>query len=160
MQYSPTVEDKFTKHLEVNGKAVFAEILDTAGQDEFSSMQDQWMRDGKGFLLVYNITDRTTFENITVLHEKILRTKDTTSVPIVIVGNKCDLRDDRDVSHEEGKQLAEKWGCPFYETSAKEKINNEVCFFDLVREIRKKQPGPSKEENDKKPAKKKFCSIL
>ena len=109
---------------------------------------------------MYNITDRTTFENISVLHEKILRTKDTTSVPIVIVGNKCDLKEDRDVTFEEGKQLADKWGCPFYEASAKEKINNEVCFFQLVREIRKKQPGPSKEVSGRKPPKKKFCSIL
>jgi len=100
-------------------------------------MQDQWMRDGKGFLLVYNITSRPTFDEVSVLHEKILRTKDTDKVPIVLVGNKCDLKDERQVEYTEGAELAKKWNCPFFETSAKIKLNNEACFFELVREIRK-----------------------
>ena len=67
----------------IDEETALLDILDTAGQDEFSSMQDQWMRDGKGFLLVYAITDRTAFDNIEVLREKILRTKVTDAVPIV-----------------------------------------------------------------------------
>jgi len=137
------------------------DILDTAGQDEFSSMQDQWMRDGKGFLLVYNITDKTSFDNVSALRDKILRTKDAQKVPIVLVGNKCDLVNERVVDTEEGKNLASQWGCPFFETSAKEKINNEVCFDALVMEIQKMQPT---ENGDKpgKPKKKKsgLCTIL
>jgi GTPase SAR1 family protein len=73
----------------------------------------------------------------------------------VLVGNKCDLVNERQVKYEEGAALAKQWGCPFYETSAKKKINNEACFFDLVREIRKM--------DQKTPAKKKktgICSVL
>jgi len=95
------------------------------------------MRDGKGFLLVYNITSKPTFDEVSVLYEKILRTKDTDRVPIVLVGNKCDLKDERQVEYNEVAELAKKWGCPFFETSAKMKLNNEACFFELVREIRK-----------------------
>jgi GTPase KRas protein len=131
------------------------DILDTAGQEEFSSMQDQWMRDGKGFLLVYNIISRPTFEEVKVLHDKILRTKDAEKVPMVLVGNKCDLKDERQVEIAEGEELAKTWGCKFYETSAKLKLNNEACFFQLVREIRKanKSEGPTV-------VKKKKCVIL
>ncbi len=58
------------------------DILDTAGQEEFSSMQDQWMREGKGFLLVYNITSRATFDEVSMLKDKILRAKDEDHVPM------------------------------------------------------------------------------
>jgi small GTP-binding protein len=143
------------------------DILDTAGQEEFSSMQDQWMRDGKGFLLVYNITSRPTFEEVSALHEKLLRTKDAeeTKVPIVLVGNKCDLASERAVQSSEGAALAEKWGCAFFETSARLKINNETCFLELVREIRRQDDaaaaGAKGKDGDKKKDKKKLkCVIL
>lgn len=75
-------EDSYRKQVVIDGDAALLDILDTAGQEEFSSMQDQWMRDGKGFLLVYNIISRTTFDELSVLYEKILRTKDADSVPM------------------------------------------------------------------------------
>ena len=120
------------------------DILDTAGQEEYSSMQDQWMRDGKGFLLVYSITQKSTFEEIALIREKILRAKDADSVPMVLVGNKCDLSDERQVKAEEGRELAKQWGCEFMEASAKDKINNEEVFFQVVREIRKEESAHSK----------------
>ena len=66
----------------IDDETALLDILDTAGQEEFSSMQDQWMRDGKGFLLVFNITSRPTFEEVSNLYDKILRTKDTDKVPM------------------------------------------------------------------------------
>jgi small GTP-binding protein len=131
------------------------DILDTAGQEEFSSMQDQWMREGKGFLLVYTITNRATFEELHNLHSKILRSKEGAKVPIVICGNKCDLESQRDVPKEKGEALAAQWGCPFFETSAKSKINHENCFFECVREIRRIEKGKSGKE-----VRKKKCVIL
>jgi len=156
-EYDPTIEDSYRKQVMIDDETALLDILDTAGQEEFSSMQDQWMRDGKGFLLVYNITSRPTFEEVSTLYDKILRTKDTDKVPIVLVGNKCDLQKERQVSHEEGANLAQTWKCPFFETSAKMKINNETCFFELVREIRKMESSNPKRRVQKK----KFgCSIL
>ena len=119
-------------------------------------MQDQWMRDGRGFLLVYNITSRPTFEEVSNLYDRILRTKDSNKVPMVLVGNKCDLESERAVQTEEGKALAHKWGCAFFETSAKAKINNEDCFFEAVREIRKFEALANRMPNKKK----KLCNIL
>jgi len=156
-EYDPTIEDSYRKQVMIEGETALLDILDTAGQEEFSSMQDQWMRDGKGFLLVYNIVSHPTFEEVSVLYEKILRTKDTERVPIVLVGNKCDLKDERQVEYNEGAELAKTWGCPFFETSAKIKLNNEACFFDLVREIRKLERSS---KNQNKPKRAKFCTIL
>jgi GTPase KRas protein len=156
-EYDPTIEDSYRKQVMIDDETALLDILDTAGQEEFSSMQDQWMRDGKGFLLVYNITSRPTFDEVNSLYEKILRTKDTEKVPIVLVGNKCDLKNERQVSYEEGAALAQQWKCPFFETSAKIKVNNETCFFELVREIRKMESAYSK----RRVPKKKFgCQIL
>jgi len=155
-EYDPTIEDSYRKQVVIDGSPALLDILDTAGQEEFSSMQDQWMRDGKGFLLVYNITSKPTFDEVNNLYEKILRTKDANKVPIVLVGNKCDLADERQVSTEQGKGLASSWGCPFYETSAKKKINHETCFHELVREIRKLEANKPSSST-----KRKFkCAIL
>jgi GTPase SAR1 family protein len=73
-------------------------------------MLDQWMREGKGFLLVYTITSQATFDEAANLYEKILRAKDKDKVPMVLCGNKCDLESSRQVPTAAGKKLAEKWG--------------------------------------------------
>ena len=125
-------------------------------------MQDQWMREGKGFLLVYSITSSTTFDEVIMLRDKILRTKDDDSgenVPIVLAGNKCDLTDSRQVSTQQGQELAKEWGCTFYETSAKNKINNVDVFYAVVRLIREMEEK-KKNQNNNKPKKKGICSIL
>jgi GTPase KRas protein len=153
-EYDPTIEDSYRKQVMIDEEAALLDILDTAGQEEFSSMQDQWMRDGKGFLLVYNIVSRPTLDEVCALYDKILRTKDTDKVPIVLVGNKCDLKDQRVVEYNEGAELAKQWGCHFFETSAKMKLNNETCFFELVREIRR-QSKPTKKKKRSGP-----CTIL
>jgi len=157
-EYDPTIEDSYRKQVMIDDETALLDILDTAGQEEFSSMQDQWMRDGKGFLLVYNITSRPTFDEVSVLHDKILRTKDADKVPMVLVGNKCDLKDERQVELTEGAELAKKWDCPFFETSAKIKLNNEACFFELVREIRKMDKATNAKKGGSKP--KTRCIIL
>lgn len=157
-EYDPTIEDSYRKQISIDGSPALLDILDTAGQEEYTSMQDQWMREGKGFLLVYSITSRSTFDEISTFKDKILRAKDVEDIPMVLVGNKCDLESLREVNFAEGQDLATEWGCAFMETSAKEKIQNEECFFQVVREIRKMNaPKPVKKE------KKKFkfkCTIL
>lgn len=74
-------------------------MLDTAGQEEYSAMREQYMRTGEGFLLVYSITSRESFEEITTFQQQILRVKDKDSFPMVVVGNKCDLEHERKVPY-------------------------------------------------------------
>jgi GTPase KRas protein len=151
-------EDSYRKLVSIDGEGAQLDILDTAGQDDFVTMQDQWMRDGKGFLLVYSITSRSTFEHIATLRDKILRTKNASQVPMVLVGNKCDLEGDRVVSAAEAKAFADKFSMPFFETSAKKKINHEECFYAVVREIRNtgRPVKPPKKESFFSS----FCTIL
>lgn len=78
------------------------DVLDTAGQEEYSAMREQYMRTGEGFLLVYSITSRQSFEEIMTFQQQILRVKDKDYFPIIVVGNKCDLGKERAVTVEGG----------------------------------------------------------
>lgn len=103
-------------------------------------MRDLYMKNGQGFVLVYSITAQSTFNDLQDLREQILRVKDTDDVPMVLVGNKCDLEEERVVGKDLGKSLASQFNCAFMETSAKAKINvndvstsfyfmNDLVFF-------------------------------
>ena len=159
-EYDPTIEDSYRKQVSIDNSPAILDILDTAGQEEYSSMQDQWMREGKGYVLVYSIADRASFDEIPVFKEKILRAKELDKVPLVLVGNKCDLDASmRAVSREEGEALAKTMGCPFLETSAKQKINNEELFFEAVRQIINMDKAATATTGKKK-TKKMNCTIL
>lgn len=112
------------------------------------------MRTGEGFLAVYAINNRGSYEEIQAFHQQILRVKDKDYFPIVIVANKCDLEYERQVgmngtfsvtlsysimliTFTEGRDLARHCQCKFIETSAKSRINVDEAFWDLVREIRR-----------------------
>ncbi|KAF9302533.1 Ras- protein Rap-1b [Podila epicladia] len=140
-RYDPTIEDSYRKQVEVDGHQCMLEILDTAGTEQFTAMRDLYMKNGQGFILVFSIIAQATFDELAELHKQILRVKDTDSVPIVLVGNKCDLEEDRRVPRSEGDRLSVKWGgTPFYETSARDRINVDEVFYDLVRMINRQNP--------------------
>lgn len=77
---------------------IFKSVLDTAGQEEFSAMREQYMRSGEGFLLVFSVTDRASFDEMYKFHRQILRVKDRDEFPMLMVGNKADLEHHRVVS--------------------------------------------------------------
>lgn len=154
-KYDPTIEDSYRKQVEVDGQQCMLEILDTAGTEQFTAMRDLYMKNGQGFVLVYSITAQSTFNDLHDLREQILRVKDKDDVPMVLVGNKCDLEAERVVGKEQGGSLANHFSCAFMETSAKAKINVNDVFYDLVRQINKKSP-----KEDKKPKKRQICVLL
>jgi len=135
-KYDPTIEDSYRKLVEVDGAQYMLEILDTAGTDQFTAMRDMYVKNGHGFVLVYSIIAQSTFNDIPDLHQLIVRVKDTDKVPMVLVGNKCDLTDQRVITSDQGEALAQKFGCRFIEASAMTKINVDQIFQDLVRQIR------------------------
>ena len=118
-------------------------------------MREQYMRTGEGFLLVYSITSRNSFEEISTFYQQILRVKDKDTFPVIVVANKCDLEYERQVGMNgnwnlstvyswlinqyftEGRDLAKHFNCKFIETSAKQRINVDEAFSTLVREIRR-----------------------
>jgi len=93
------------------------------------------MKNGHGFVLVYSTIARSTFQEIPELYEQILRVKDRDSVPLVLVGNKCDLKDQREVEIETVQEFVKRAPCTFLEVSAKYKINVDRVFVELVRQI-------------------------
>lgn len=105
----------------MDGEKCQLDILDTAGQEEY--MRDNYYRLGEGFLIVYSITMRDTFSDVNRFHDHILSVKGVEDVPLIVVGSKCDLDGDREVPHSEGNTLAEKFDVPFFETSAKTRVN-------------------------------------
>ncbi|KAJ8657762.1 hypothetical protein O0I10_006577 [Lichtheimia ornata] len=146
-KYDPTIEDSYRKQVEVDGTQCILEILDTAGTEQFTAMRDLYMKSGQGFLLVYSITSMVTLNDLEPLREQILRVKDSNSVPMVLVGNKCDLEQERMVPREQGMMLSQQWGSkPFYETSALARINVDEIFFDLVRQINHQNPTKEKQK--------------
>ncbi|XP_054517173.1 ras-related protein R-Ras2 isoform X4 [Pan troglodytes] len=89
--YDPTIEDSYTKQCVIDDRAARLDILDTAGQEEFGAMREQYMRTGEGFLLVFSVTDRGSFEEIYKFQRQILRVKDRDEFPMILIGNKADL---------------------------------------------------------------------
>jgi len=134
--YDPTIEDSYRKPCVIDEEACLLEILDTAGQEEYVALRDQWIREGEGFILVYSITARATFERLGRFRQQINRIKEGHRVPIVLVGNKSDCASEREVSREEGAALAREMGCDFFETSAKTRSNLEEAYYSVVRRIR------------------------
>ncbi|BGP14570.1 RAS1 protein [Rhodosporidiobolus nylandii] len=129
--------DSYRKQCMIDEEVALLDVLDTAGQEEYSAMREQYMRTGEGFLLVYSITSRNSFDEIGTFHQQILRVKDKDYFPVIVVANKCDLEYERQVGSHEGRDLAQHFGCRFIETSAKQRLNVDEAFFNLVREIRK-----------------------
>ncbi|KAG0284768.1 Ras GTPase [Linnemannia gamsii] len=136
-EYDPTIEDSYRKQCVIDEEVALLDVLDTAGQEEYSAMREQYMRSGEGFLLVYSITSRNSFEEISTFYQQILRVKDKDFFPIILVANKCDLEHERQVSTHEGRELAKQFNSRLIESSAKQRINVDESFYNLVREIRR-----------------------
>src|ERR1700761_1647084 len=107
--YDPTASDSYQKHVVIDQESCVLEVLDTAGQEQYMGLGDEWIRDGEGFILVYSITCRDSFEGVTRFHRQILAAKEfqrsrltflgppvppliptlgDPPVPIMLVGNK------------------------------------------------------------------------
>ncbi|KAL7314939.1 RAS2 protein [Mucor circinelloides] len=159
--YDPTIEDSYRKQVVIDDYPCVLEVLDTAGQEEYTALRDQWIRDGEGFLIVYSITSRSTYDRVNKFRDQIFRVKDLTKVPLILVGNKCDKVTDREVTREEGAIKARTLNCDFVETSAKTCVNVERSFYSVVRLIRQAREGfQDGSQKNKKNKKDKKCNIL
>lgn len=132
------------KTIEIDGKTVKMQVWDTAGQERFRTITASYYRGSNGIILVYDVTDRESFEHINYWMKEIDRLA-TPDVCRLLVGNKIDLEDKRAVTTEEGKALADQYGVVFIETSAKDNNNIESTFQKMAEAMQKKQgaAGPS-----------------
>eukprot|EP00475_Leptophrys_vorax_P032665 TRINITY_DN50688_c0_g3_i1.p1 TRINITY_DN50688_c0_g3~~TRINITY_DN50688_c0_g3_i1.p1 ORF type:complete len:193 (-),score=30.33 TRINITY_DN50688_c0_g3_i1:183-761(-) len=141
VEYDPTIEDFYSKSEIVDGELVTMVVQDTSGQDELmlNSSHDQFIREADGYLVVYAINSRTSFDTAKNVLKRLLSPSNS-APPMVLVGNKCDLGNLRNVSTSEGKELADSCRCPHLETSAKPStVNCLESFHQVIREIRKAQ---------------------
>ena len=131
-----------------NGKKYKITIYDTAGQERFRSFCMNSIRPCDGFILMYDITKRDTFELISKWIEDIFEIKEK-DCPFILIGNKCDLKNIREVSEEEGLKAAENYHTEYFETSAKKGINVEKAFEGLLNKIIIKKEKKSKKKKQK-----------
>ncbi|VDL30693.1 unnamed protein product [Hymenolepis diminuta] len=158
--HNPTIEDSYLQNVEVDGEWCVLDVLDTAGQDEFSAMREQYMRKGHGFIIVYSVTDQQSFRQVRRFYTQILRARDRDSYPMILAANKIDLVQQRVVTPEDGQNLAQELGVQYIETSAKNPpVNVDLIFHDLIRIIRKQPVSPPLTNQKPRPRKVK-CTCL
>ncbi|KAM0749906.1 putative ras-related protein RSR1, partial [Meredithblackwellia eburnea MCA 4105] len=158
-KYDPTIEDSYRKTTVVDGLTCSCEILDTAGTEQFMALHSMYMKDGDGFALVFSLTSLESVNELQSIREQIHRIKEgrVSRVPLVLVGNKCDLVQERQVPREVAIGISRAWGgVPYYETSARKEININLLFEDLVRQMIRAGAGEPK----KKEKKSRKCEIL
>lgn len=163
--YEPTKADSYRKKVILDNEEIQVDILDTAGQEDYAAIRDNYFRSGEGFLCVFSITEQESLSAAHELREQILRVKNDDNIPFLLVGNKADLEDRRVISHEAASEQASSWNVPYVETSAKTRHNVDLVFDQLLREIKKRRDALASANNAGKKAsrnrrKRKFCKIL
>ncbi|KAJ3071870.1 hypothetical protein HDU98_004676 [Podochytrium sp. JEL0797] len=135
-EYDPTKADSYRKKVSLDGQECFVDILDTAGQEEYAAIRDNYYRSGEGFLCVFSLCEQESFEHTQEFRDQICRVLDNETIPFILIGNKSDLTADRKVSLREAEARAKQWGCPYLEASAKTRVNVEEAYHMLMRKIR------------------------
>lgn len=136
------------KTLDIDSKSCKLQIWDTAGQERFRNIISSYYRGAQGIMLVYDITDLESFQNLNSWLIEIEKNA-SKNVYKILVGNKCDMEAERKVTKEQGKDFADQYGMKFFETSAKDSTNVAEAFVTMTKEVikgsNKKTPGPKKD---------------
>ena len=145
--HDPTIEDNYKAMVEINNESIEIQIVDTAGEEDYQNMLDQWIDVADGFLLVFAINDKDTFNVLDEKYKRIEKHKEK-NVPIILVGNKCDLENERQVTKEEANQKATAWKAKYIETSALTDINKNCKepFIQCAKDIKSNLMSQGKKE--------------
>eukprot|EP01103_Thecamoeba_quadrilineata_P009142 TRINITY_DN18856_c0_g1_i1.p1 TRINITY_DN18856_c0_g1~~TRINITY_DN18856_c0_g1_i1.p1 ORF type:complete len:195 (+),score=36.47 TRINITY_DN18856_c0_g1_i1:41-625(+) len=163
--FDPNVEDTYRKSCIIEDEPCLLEILDTASQNDYSPMRSRLIRSADGILLIYSVDSRKSFEDLITYRDHIVCADAEQDLlkkpmPLVVVGNKCDLEDYREVAKTEGMALASKFGVRFFETSARRRVNVEESIHQLVKEIREQAKVNVLKNKKKKIGQKRKCSLM
>lgn len=138
--FLPTIGVDFKiKNITVNNQKIKLNIWDTAGQERFKTITSTYYKGSHGIVLVYDITDKESFNNINNWVNEVKRNAGT-NITMLLVGNKCDMEIERAVTHKEGQDLANTMGISFLETSAKADTNIKEAFSVLAKQIHEMLP--------------------
>ena len=136
-----------SKFLKVKGVGTKLQIWDTAGQERYRSITSSYFKGSHGCFIVYDITNETSFEDVNKWYEQVQK-ESSKEVSIILVGNKCDLENERKVSKEKGEEKARALNCPFFETSALSKLKIDDIFNEMVNNIFDRTGGPKNDDDD------------
>ena len=128
-------KESYIYQANLHGHNVKMKIWDTAGQERFKSMSVGVIKMVDGLILVYSIANKETFKNLDTWMNSVKNIADLSSKPVIILGNKCDLNENRQVTYEEGENYAKNLGYHFYETSAKTGENVKEAFDDIFEQL-------------------------
>jgi len=143
--YDPTIEEHYRRNMMCDGHFSSLEVLDTAGAEQFTSLNEVYIKSGRGFVLVFSLTQEASLKEVDNLRKQISRIKGGDhAVPIVIVGTKLDLVNEREVQRNTIQSLASQWDLPFYETSAKRNWHVGEVFEDLLKQMQARYPDEDK----------------
>ncbi|KYO41938.1 GTPase RhebL1 isoform X3 [Alligator mississippiensis] len=146
--YDPTVESTYNKMLVLGKDEFHLQLVDTAGQDEYTILPHSFVIGIHGYVLVYSVTSLRSFQVVKTLHNKLYESRGKTRMPVVLVGNKADLSlESREVKTDEGKKLADSWGAIFLESSAKENQVTQGIFTKIIEEIDRVDNSYGEERN-------------
>ena len=136
-----------SKLFDLNGHKIKAQIWDTAGQEKYKSITGAYFKGSKGALVVYDITQKSTYESLEKWVNDLKSAGDP-KITIILIGNKSDLEENRQVSKEQGEEKAKSFGCAFLETSALSGDNIDKAFNMMVKEIFEKFSNDSAEDSE------------
>ena len=142
-------QNKYKSNINIEGKDYELEIYETPGEEDYQNMSDMWISLGEGFLLVFSINEKESFELIQCKYHRILKRKHGIEVPIVLVGNRIDSEGEREVSFDEAAELAYSWGIEYTETCTKTNLNCKEPFEVIAKEILIFRKGKLKEYRKK-----------
>jgi GTPase KRas protein len=129
-----TLEDHYKFYPIIFEEKIEVEIIDTAGQEDYQNFFDTWIQSSEGFLLVFSLTDKNSFNVVKNKYNKIINIKGK-NIPIILIGNKKDLENEREVKFEEAKKYANEKNIEYIETSA---MTGEKCneaFLEIVKKV-------------------------
>ncbi|KAL9083480.1 MAG: hypothetical protein Q9165_008507 [Trypethelium subeluteriae] len=157
--YEPTIEDTYSKKVQLGDHVCQLEVLDTSGEEGFSQLREQGIRASEGFILAYNVASPPSFDKIRELYKEIQRLKIDAShppetidapPPIVLVGTQNDQKSERKISTPEGSKLAQEFGCQFMETSAKHSEDVKKVFYGLVHSLSQQRQAAQRVKDRRK----------
>ena len=154
-----TVEEQYSKNIKIKGEDCSLEIVDTGGAEDYLKNLDVWIRFSEGFMLVYSINDKETFDGLKIRYDEIVKCKKEKKYSVIIVGNKKDLEKEREVSKEEVEKFCSENLLKYYEVSAQDDNDDKIekIFLKIAKKIFKNKYPQEQETNQKI---KKCCHLL
>ena len=151
--YDSTVEDIFRKNIDIDGKNFLLEIFDLDENDDYLLFRETFIKMSNGYVISFPIISTQSFLKIKDFRNiiyKVLNKEQSEYIPIILLGTKCELENQREVKKKDAEKIAENWGIKYMEVSAKENINISEAFIELVRDIEKQKKQDIKSRRSKK----------